>query len=210
MRSLLARSSFRGVASAIALAFCVAAPSAHAAAVTFNFGCSVIYSATPDACTGAGSFGSLTISDSTTNPGNAVDLVWNLTPGTGAGLNRILLNYEAPSAPSGLSFSVAGSVADYIANQWDTNVGEYGKFDMRIGFGAGSLAGMGTLTASSGGLSAAFFEASTAGGEPRLQALYRTSQGDGIYGAIPAPATLALVGLGLLAVGAGRRRLAKR
>ena len=67
-----------------------------------------------------------------------------------------------------------------------------------------------TLTALSGGLSAAFFEATTADGTPPLQALYRTNQGDGIYGAIPAPATLALVGLGLLAVGAGRRRFSKR
>jgi hypothetical protein len=209
MRSLLDRSSIRKLASAAALAVCAAAPSAHAAAVTFNFSCSVIYSATPDACTGAGSFGALTITDSVATPG-AVDLAWTMTPGTGGGVERILLNYNSPTAPAGLAFSFPGSVVNFNFDMWDSNVGEYGKFDMRIGLGTGTLSGMGTLTASSGALSAALFEATTAAGAPPLQALYRTSTGDGIYGAIPAPATLALVGLGLLAIGAGRRRLAKR
>jgi len=213
MQSFLARRPIRGVASAIVLGLAAMAPSAHAAVVTFSFGCSVSTATNPDSCAAPlGSFGTLSIADSTTNPGNAVDLTWSLTPGAGMGttLSRFLLNYESPSAPVGLSFSVPGSVANFGVNGWDSGVPEYGQFDIRIGLAAGALSGTGTLSASSGGLSAANFEASTAGGDPPLLALYRMLDGNGVYGAVPAPASLALVGLGLLALAAGRRRVAKR
>jgi hypothetical protein len=213
MHSFLAHGAVRGVASAIALGLAAMAPSAHAAVVTFSFGCSVSFATTPDSCAAPlGSFGTLSIADSTTNPGNAVDLTWSLTPGAGMGttLSRFLLNYESPSAPAGLSFSVPGSVAAFGVNGWDTGVAEYGQFDMLVGFTSGALSGTGTLSATSGGLSAANFEASTAGGDPPLLAFYRMDNGNGVYGAVPAPASLALVGLGLLALAAGRRRVAKR
>lgn len=211
MRTLPARSQIRGIVAAMALAFCGAAPSAHAAAVTFNFSCALPFPGS-DNCVGASSYGSLTISD-TANP-NAVDLTWNLSPTVGTNLGYFLLNYQSASAPSGLTFSLPG-FASYIPDSWDTGAGAYGKFDIIVGFDpTGLLSGTGTLTASLGGLSAANFEASTAAGNPPLQALFRSAtangNADGMYGAVPAPATLALVGLGLLALGAGGRRLVKR
>lgn len=211
MRSLLARSPIRGIVAAMALAFGGTAPSVHAASVTFNFSCAVPFPGS-DNCVGASSYGFLTISD-TASP-NAVDLTWNLSPAAGTHLGYFLLNYQSASAPAGLTFTVPGS-SGYKADSWDTGVGAYGQFDIIVGFNpTAPLSGTGTLTALLGGLSAASFEASTAGGNPPLQALYRTATANGIadpmYGAIPAPATLALVGLGLLAVGAGGRRLAKR
>lgn len=162
----------------------------HAASISLHFNCSVDYRPNPDSC-GAptGSFGTLTITDSITNPGNAVDLSWNLTPAAGMGtqVSRFLLNYESSVAPGALTFSVLGSPANYGANGWDTAVGEYGKFDIRIGFLSGALSGTGTLTAGSGGISAANFDATTDGGSPRLRALYRMNDGNGVYGAGPEP-----------------------
>jgi hypothetical protein len=216
MRSQPDRLPIRALASAIAAAGCIAAPSVHAAAVTFSFGCTVSMATTPDSCAGpSGPFGSLTISDSATNPGSAVDLAWSLTPAAGAGmtLSRFLLNYvPVPGAPllSFLSFSTPGSTATYFPDGLDMGIGEYGKFDLTIGLDRGPLTGSGTLTAGSGGLSALAFDATTDEGAPPLLALYRMNDGTGVYGAIPVPATLALLGLGLLAIGAGRRHFATR
>jgi hypothetical protein len=216
MRALPDRFPIRSTVSAIAFACSIASPPARAAAVTFSFGCTVSMATTPDSCAGpTGAFGSLTISDSLANPGGAVDFAWSLAPAAGAGttLSRFLLNYlPVPGAPllSFLSFSTPGSTATYFPNGLDAGIGEYGKFDMTIAFDRGPLAGAGTLTAGPGGLSAAAFQTATDEGAPPLQALYRMTDGTGVYGAVPTPATLALVGLGLLAIGAGRRRPATR
>jgi hypothetical protein len=199
---------------ALAWGLTVAAPSANAASVTLTFGCSVSYATDPDSC-GAptGSFGTLTITDSTTNVGNAVDLAWNLTPGSGMGtkLSLFLLNYQSNSPPAAtLSFSTPGSVANFSADGWDTGVPQYGQFDIRIGFADPNnpLSGVGTLTTIAGGLSALNFLAATSAGSPPLLALYKTFDGNGVYGAVPLPGTVALLGLGLVGIGAARRKQA--
>jgi hypothetical protein len=198
---------------ALAWGLTVAAPSANAASVTLTFGCSVSYATDPDSC-GAptGSFGTLTITDSTTNVGNAVDLAWNLTPGSGMGTkpSLFLLNYQSNSTPAGLSFSTTNSVASFTSNGWDSGVAQYGQFDIRIGFADPNnlLSGVGTLTATSGGLSALDFLAATSAGSPPLLALYKTFDGNGVYGAVPLPGTVALLGLGLVGIGAARRKQA--
>lgn len=66
---------------------------AEAASITFNFDCTII-NTNPAQCTPGGSWGTLTLADSITDP-NRVDVNINITPLAGAtGIARFYLNYN--------------------------------------------------------------------------------------------------------------------
>jgi hypothetical protein len=200
---------------AVAVSIFLPLPSAQAAPITFTFGCSLDYSTSPDSCSPSGSFGTLTIADSASNPGFAVDLSWNLTPGdpNTTMIGSFFLNFAPATPPQVLSFSLPGPL-NFNVNGWPYGGPpqgiEYG-FDMRVGLPTGNqpLSGTGTLSATNG-ISAMDFIALTPGGAPALYASYQVANGNGFYGAssysVPEPGSLSLAALSLLVLAFGRRR----